>query len=283
MKVIETTYLNVNVADTRRINNGHFYVEIPNLLQGESVTHRLYIIKAIIPYNWQTVTDGQDTFTISDPNPTTYTLTTGIPNVLDLMGNINYLQSKISFTFNRIANKWEIYNLTANNITLTSTCPLLGLGGNPLVIPALTMVQAPDLIDMRPQPVIQLRCNLPTAMWEIINNQGTSEIRNTSVLAVIGMGGTPLYSHLIWRSGVDALYMAELGNAPNTEVEFEMLDTEDNPIVPQTPPIFVLAVETLRDDEERILKTQEEILKLAQYDMLLKNQQLLVEPTNKKV
>lgn len=272
MKIIDTTYINVNVADARRLNYGHFFTEIPQLPVGEGIKHRLYLIKAIIPYDWQTVYAGRDTYTI---NGTPYTLTHGIPNIVDLIASMNFQQPDCAILFNRISNRIEYINTTGTTMTVSSTCPLLGLGGTTLTIPAGATAIAPNLVDMRPAPIIQLRCSLPTAMWEITNTGGTSEVRNTSVLAVLGMASTPLYAHLIWRGGFDALYVAQVGDDPNVQVEFEMLDTEDNPIIPQTPPIFVYAIESYRDDEYEILNTQKEVLKLQRYDILLRNQGLI--------
>lgn len=278
MKLIDTIYINAYVNDCRKINNGNFYVDIPSLPSEPGITHKLYLIKAVIPYNWQTVYSGKDTFTI---DATTYTLTHGIPNILDFIEEINTLQSTIVATFNRIANRIYYYNPSLSTVVLSATSPLLGLNGSPLSIPGGTTVAAPALIDMRPSPLIQLRSSLPTAMWEIINTGNTSETRNTSILAVISMGNTPLYSHMIWRGGVDAHYTAEITDQ-NMMVQFEMLDMDDNPIIPQTPPTFVFSVESYRDDEKQILDTQQEILKLARYDMLLKNQPMLKENINLK-
>ena len=275
MKLINTTYINANVADCRKVNNGDFTMEMPVLPTGEDLLHRLYLIKAVIPYNWQTVYSPYHQFTI---NTTTYTLTTGIPNILDFIANINSLQNTVVASLNRIANKINYQNTTASSVTLSSTCALLGLSGT-LPIPANSTVSAPNLVDMRPSPVIQFRCNLPTAMWEVINT-GNSEIRNTSILAVMSMGNTPLYGHFIWRAAYDAHYEADVKDLSNALVSFQMLDTDDVPIIPQTPPIFIFAVDTYRDDEAEILDTQKEILKLSRYDILLRNQALIKqEPT----
>lgn len=234
---------------------------------GKNIVHRMYIKKAILPYNWKRVEADTKSFTI---DASTYYLTEGNPNILDLITELNALQTILMFSFNRITSRIEITNNSdTNSRTFTTTAwEMMGAVQNTTyTVLALSNISLPNPVDVRPPAVVELRVDLTTQGQEIYaDGSNKGNIRNTGVLCAIGID-VPMYSHKIWTDN-EGFYFADVSNE-NREVNFRITDANERPIIPQTSPYFVIAVATYRDDERELLETQKEALKLQQYQLIL--------------
>lgn len=260
--LVKSQYIFVSVDDADHDSLGQFKITLPILQTGEKVFNRLYIKKAIIPYNWQRVTATTKTLTI---NGTPYELTEGNPNILDLIKNINEIQSLIVATFNRITSKIEWANQTGGNITLSSDAyEMLGLEqGVTYTWGIQETLISPRVIDVRPTPIVEIRVDLATAGLEIFDE---GKISNTNILAAIGMN-VPVYGHKVWIDD-QAMYYADITNE-NRDITIIMTDTNGNPIVPQTAPYFVIGIDTLINHQGELVDLQKESLKLQRYNLIL--------------
>lgn len=261
MKLLDRKYVFANVADCRHDNFGSFYVSLPELPVGESLYNRMYIKKLIMPYDWRRVESGRDTLTV---NGSVKYLTIGNPNILDLVDELNSIQTTFSVKFNRITSRLSFTNTTNGSKTLSTTAnALLGMSTATQTVSSGETYTCEDMVDVRPTPIIEIRVDVGTAGQEVYDG---GQIKNTGVLAAILMN-VPLYSHKLWIDE-NGLYWADVSNE-NKEIRLTITDTDGNLIVPQTSPYFVIGLDTYRDDEREILKTQQEALKLQQYAMIL--------------
>lgn len=267
MKLLQRQYLFVNVADTNYSNYGTFRVMLPQTETGKNIINRLYIKKAIIPYNWRRVDSTTKTITI---DATDYYLTEGNPNILDLITELNTIQTVLVFTFNRITSRIEITNQSATNARTFSTTAWEMMGavsGTTYNIGTSSSISLPNPVDVRPSPILEIRVDMTTAGQEVfVSGVEKGVIRNTGVLCAIGID-VPMYSHKVWVDD-EGFYFADVSNE-SREITFRLTDPNEKAIIPQTSPYFVIAVATYRDDERELLETQKEALKLQQYNLLL--------------
>jgi len=265
MKLINRRYVFASVEDCRYTNYSTFYLSLPELETEPHLEHRLFVNKMILPYNWKSVDSTNNRFTVGGVD---YTLTEGNPNIIDLLDDINDKQNYLFASFNRITSKVSFSNVSASSKTLNTNCyKPLGMDTSTPTINAGAIYTAPNIVDVRPKPIVEIHVDTGTAGQEIYNG---GEIKNTGVLAAIGMD-VSVYSHKIWIDR-DAMFWANITNQ-NREIRVDIRDTDGNNIIPQTSPYFVFGINTYRDDERQLLQTQEEALKLMRYDLLLKDTQ----------
>lgn len=260
--LIKSQYVFVNVEDADHDSLGRFQVALPQLETGENIINRMYIKKAIIPYNWKRVTSTTNTITL---NGTPYTLTEGNPNILDLISEINSIQSLVTASFNRIKSKIEWYNNTAGNVSMTTTAyEMLGaIKGVTYTWGIQETLVLPNVIDVRPTPIIEIRVDVATAGHEIASD---GNITNTNVLCAIGMN-TPVYGHKIWIDD-QAMYYADVTNE-NRDLTMTITDVNGNQIIPQTSPYFVIGIDTLQNYQNDMVNLQKESVKLQRYNLIL--------------
>lgn len=269
--LIKSQYVFVSVEDADHDNLGKFRVTLPQLQTGENIYNRLYIKKAIIPYNWKRVTETSKTITI---NNVPYELTEGNPNILDLIKEINTIQTAVTATFNRITSKIEWYNNTAGNVTLTTDAhEMLGaIAGQTYTWGIQETLVFPRVVDVRPTPIVEVRVDVATAGAEILPE---GKISNTNILSAISMN-VPVYSHKVWIDD-QAMYYADVTNE-NRDITMTLTDTSGVLIIPQTPPYFVIGIDTLANHQREMVDLQKESVKLQRYNLILSHGE---EPQNK--
>lgn len=268
MKLLARNYVFANVADTIHTSFGAFRVQLPDLHTGKNIYNRLYIKKCVIPYNWKRVTANTKTLTIDG---VAHNITEGNYNILNLVTELNAVQPHIHIHFNQITSRLSFHNHNSgHDVVFSSTAwEMLGLAdSSPITILRTETYEAPNPVDVRPKPVIEIRVDVSTAGQEIIEDptEGKGQIQNTNILCAIAMD-VPIYSHKVWIDD-NGLYFANVTNE-NREIHFTITDTNGNLITPQSSPYFIIGVDTYRDDERELLDVQKEALKLQQYNMLL--------------
>lgn len=272
MKLKTRKYIFASVADCRRESKGDFYLKLPELDTETYTTNRLFIKKGIIPYNWKRVTSTTKTITYIHQNGTTHTwyLTEGNPSILDLIANMTTLfGNDLDFEFDYIQSRFIFHNHNQNqSFTLATTAyEMLGFeDASPVTIPGATSYITPNPVDVRPSPIIEIRCDVSTEGQEVLDN-GT--IADTPILCAIAMDVQP-FSHKVWLDD-NGLYFADITNE-NRELRFTLTDTNGRYIEPQSYPYFIFGIDTYVDDERALLDTQQEALKLQKYDILLRQQ-----------
>lgn len=269
--LIKRQYVFVSVEDADHDSLGRFKVALPQLQTGDNIINRMYIKKAIIPYNWKRVTADSKTITL---NGTSYELTEGNPNILDLIKDINAIQTDVTATFNRITSKIEWYNNTQGNITMTTTAhEMLGaVAGQSYTWGIQETLTLPRVVDVRPTPIVEVRVDVATAGNEILSG---GEISNTNILCAIAMN-CPVYSHKVWIDD-NALYFADVTNE-NRDLTLTMTDINGVLIEPQTPPYFVVGIDTMVNYQSEQTDLQKELVKLQKYNLILTHGE---EATNK--
>lgn len=262
MKLKETKYVFCDVQDTRYITLGDFRLFLPELDTAPNLSHRLFIKKAVIPFNWKTITSTTNIIRINNVDRT---LQEGIPNVTDLVTMLNTAQNVFLVTFDKVASRLVWTNVSGATATINSTtCTLLGLTTLPVMVSAGGVYTSPNILDIRPPAICQIRIDAPTAGQEVITG---GEVRNTGLLAAIAMD-CPIYSHKIWTD--TGLFFAPINNDAR-ELRIQLTDQHDNPIVPQTSPYFVWGIDTYIDEEKELLQTQQKSLELQKYGLLLQH------------
>lgn len=269
MKLKETRYLFCDVQDTRYITLGDFRLFLPELDTAPNLSHRLFIKKAVIPFNYKTITSTTNIIRINNVNRT---LQEGIPNVTDLVSMLNTVQNVFIVTFDKVASRLVWTNVTGATATINSTtCNLLGLTTFPVNVSSGGSYTSPNILDIRPPAICQIRIDAPTAGQEVIAG---GEVRNTGLLAAIAMD-CPIYSHKIWTD--TGLFFAPINNDAR-ELRIRLTDQHDNPIAPQTSPYFVWGIDSYIDEERQLLETQKTALELQKYDLLLRHGNKLSMP-----
>lgn len=260
--LIKRQYIFVSVEDAEYTNLGRFKLSLPQMETGDNIINRMYIKKAIIPYNWRRVTTTNKTLTINGVN---YSLTEGNPNIIDLIQDINNIQTTLTATFNRITSKIEWFNNTASAVTFSTTAyEMLGaVKGATYTMPALQTYVLPRIVDVRPTPIIEVRVDVATAGYEISNG---GDISNTNILCAISMN-VPVYSHKVWIDD-NALYFADVTNE-NRDLTLTITDTHGMIIEPQSSPYFVIGIDTLANYQSEQSELQRELVKLQKYNLIL--------------
>lgn len=267
MKLINRSYVFANVKDTTYVNYGDFYIPIPTLPETTKyMTTRLFIKKVILPYDWKRVDSTNNQITIVNlQNNTTanYYLTEGNPNVIDLVDELNTLQTDFTVSFNRITSRLSFHNTKGHGHTLSTTAnELLGIPAGPHTVNGNETYIAPNPVDVRPYPIVEFRIDVNTAGQEVFNKQ----VNNTGILCAVAMN-VPLYGHKVWVDDA-GLYWCDITNI-NKDLHIKITNPDGIAIIPQTSPYFVLGFDTYIDEEAQLLEVQREALKLQQYSMVL--------------
>lgn len=283
MKLVDTKYIFVNVADTEHVSYGDFKIPLPQFQTGVGVYNHMYIKKHVIPYDWKAFSSGNNTISITIGAKTyVYTLTEGNPNIYDLVTEINTIQSYFTVSFNRTASKLYWKNNTAFSATLASSAyKKLGLASTGMVVFAGAISPSPNIVDVAPARILIIKSELPSSGEEVyISTSVTGETRDTGIVSAICMD-VPPYSHKVWRD-MGGFYYSYIQKTTQS-VRFWFEDVDGNKIVPQTPPFLVIAVETYKDDSGELLSTQQEALRLQKFALLVKGQKGKDAKANKNV
>ena len=272
MKLVDTKYIFVNIADTEHISYGDFRIPLPQFQTGTGVYNHMYIKKHVIPYDWKAFNSGNNTLTITvNTTVHTYTLTEGNPNVMDLVAEINSLQTYVTASFNRTSSKISWKNNTVSTVYISAGAyKKIGLNASALTVATATTVASPNIVDVAPARILIIKSELPSSGEEVyISSSVTGETRDTGIVSAICMD-VPPYSHKVWRD-MGGFYYSYIQKTTQS-VRFWFEDVDGNKIVPQTPPFLVVAVETYKDDSGELLSTQQEALRLQKFALLVKGQ-----------
>lgn len=269
MKLISSKNIFANVADCKYNNFGKFRVPIPVLPQEQGLIHKLSCKKIILPYNWLRVISGlNDTITlVINSITTTITITSGNPNIVDLITFINNYQTKVLATFNRMNSKIEWNNQCSEQATITlstTAIELLGITSS-LTIPYLATETSQSIVDVRPAPIVQIKITSGTNNEEVFNS---GSLKNSGVLLTIGMD-TPLYGINIYEDA-EGDYETEITKEMR-EISVRITDVNDNILIPQTSPYFTFCIQSYRDTDEESMSIQKEQLQLKKMGMILKH------------
>ena len=267
MQLVSRKFLYVNAGQCSAVSNGQFTFHVPDEFVStnqEDIT-KLYLAEAYISYDWDSITANNNQISI---NGVVYQLPLGSPNVLDLAGYFQSIQSstQLSVTFNSYNGTFNFQNLanTPTTIDLTSanSCTRqLGFSHAAYTVPAMgNLITA--TVNVSASNLVIIRSNIKTANYEMKQ----SDAMQSDVWATVPMN-VPSYGLATYRDerGQRSFFYQGRGAF---DVTLTLVDQDEDPIVPKQPPYVVVAFETWRNTTAELLALQKQHLNLAQLQLL---------------